>query len=96
MTLLQMAAMYQAIANDGVRIAPRIIVDEGTGAHNSAGTDQTRPEGVRVVSPATAKTVREMFRAVVQNDPMGVQMGTGTKAAIPGIRCPARPERPSR
>ncbi|WP_333716496.1 peptidoglycan D,D-transpeptidase FtsI family protein [Gordonia sp. (in: high G+C Gram-positive bacteria)] len=86
MTLLQMAAMYQAIANDGVRIAPRIIVDEGTGAHNSAGTDQTRPEGVRVVSPATAKTVREMFRAVVQNDPMGVQMGTGTKAAIPGYQ----------
>ena len=86
MTLLQMTAMYQAIANDGVRIPPRIIADEGSGAHNSAGTDQSRPQGVRVVSPATAKTVRDMFRAVIQDDPMGVQMGTGTKAAIPGYQ----------
>ena len=86
MTLLQMTAMYQAIANDGLRIPPRIIIDEGTGAHNSSGADDTHPRGVRVVSPATAKTVRNMFRAVVQDDPMGVQVGTGTKAAVPGYQ----------
>ncbi|MGZ4582877.1 MAG: peptidoglycan D,D-transpeptidase FtsI family protein, partial [Mycobacterium sp.] len=84
MTLLQMAGMYQAIANDGVRIPPRII--KATVAPDGTRTEEARPEGVRVVSPQTAQTVRGMLRAVVQHDPMGYQQGTGPAASVPGYQ----------
>lgn len=84
MTLLQMAAMYQTIANDGVRIPPRIL--KATIAPDGTRTEEERPEGVRVVSPETARTVRNMFRSVVQRDPMGEQQGTGPAAAVEGYQ----------
>lgn len=84
MTLLQMAGMYQAIANDGVRIPPRIL--KATIAADGTRTEEPRPEGVQVVSAQTARTVRNMFRAIVQRDPMGVQQGTGPAAAVEGYQ----------
>jgi len=84
MTLLQMSGMYQAIANDGVRIPPRII--KTTVAADGTRIDEPRPEGIRVVSPETARTVRNMLRAVVQKDPMGYQQGTGSGAAVEGYQ----------
>ena len=84
MTLLQMAGMYQAIANDGLRMPPRII--KATIAPDGTRTEEPRPEGVRVVSPETARTVRNMLRAVVQRDPMGYQQGTGPAAAVDGYQ----------
>lgn len=84
MTLLQMAAMYQTIANDGVRIPPRIV--KATIAPDGTRTEEPRPDGIRVVSPETARTVRNMFRAVVQRDPTGVQQGTGPQAAVDGYQ----------
>lgn len=84
MTLLQMAGMYQTIANDGVRIPPRII--KTTIAADGSRTDEPRPEGVRVVSPQTAQTVRQMLRATVQRDPSGDQQGTGPQAAVDGYQ----------
>ena len=84
MTLLQMAGMYQTIANDGLRMPPRII--KATIAPDGTRTEEPRPEGVRVVSPQTAQTVRQMLRAVVQRDPMGYQQGTGPAAAVPGYQ----------
>lgn len=84
MTLLQMAGMYQAIANDGVRIPPRII--KATIGADGTRTEEPRPDGIRVVSPQTAQTVRQMLRAVVQHDPMGYQQGTGPAAAVPGYQ----------
>jgi cell division protein FtsI (penicillin-binding protein 3) len=84
MTLLQMTGMYQTIANDGVRIPPRIL--KTTIAADGTRTDEPRPEGVRVVSPETAKTVREMLRATVQRDPRGEQQGTGPLAAVDGYQ----------
>lgn len=84
MTLLQMTGMYQTIANDGVRIPPRII--KATIAPDGTRTEEPRPEGVRVVSPQTAQTVRNMLRAVVQHDPMGYQQGTGPAAAVTGYQ----------
>ncbi|WP_137148279.1 penicillin-binding protein 2 [Mycolicibacterium sp. CR10] len=84
MTLLQMTGMYQAIANDGVRVAPRII--KATIAADGTRTEEPRPDGVRVVSADTARTVRNMFRSVVQRDPMGVQQGTGPAAAVEGYQ----------
>jgi cell division protein FtsI (penicillin-binding protein 3) len=84
MTLLQMTGMYQAIANDGLRMPPRII--KASIAADGTRTEEPRPEGIRVVSLQTAQTVRQMLRAVVQRDPMGYQQGTGPAAAVPGYQ----------
>ena len=84
MTLLQMTGMYQAIANDGLRIPPRIV--KSTIAADGTRTDEPQPNGIRVVSPETARTVRNMLRAVVQRDPMGTQQGTGPAAAVDGYQ----------
>lgn len=84
MTLLQMAGMYQAIANDGLRIPARIV--EATVAADGTRTEEPQPDGIRVVSPETAHTVRNMLRAVVQRDPMGTQQGTAPAAAVEGYQ----------
>jgi cell division protein FtsI (penicillin-binding protein 3) len=84
MTLLQMTGMYQAIANDGVRMPPRII--KATVGPDGARAEEPRQDGVRVVSPETARTVRNMLRAVVQRDPRGTQQGTGPSAAVEGYQ----------
>ena len=84
MTLLQMTGIYQTIANDGVRVPPRIIKD--ILAPDGTRTEEPRPEGVRVVSAQTARTVRDMFRSVVQRDPRGIQQGTGPQAAVEGYQ----------
>ncbi|MFE2959673.1 peptidoglycan D,D-transpeptidase FtsI family protein [Nocardia tengchongensis] len=84
MTTLQMTGMYQAIANDGVRIPPRIV--KAKIAPDGARTEEEPPEGVKVVSPQTAKTLQQMFQAVVQKDPRGIQSGTGSPAAIEGYQ----------
>ena len=84
MTLLQMTGMYQAIANDGMRIPPRIV--KATIAADGTSTAEQQPNGIRVVSPETARTVRNMLRAVVQRDPMGPQQGTGPAAAVDGYQ----------
>jgi cell division protein ftsI/penicillin-binding protein 2 len=84
LTLLQMAGVYQAIANDGERVTPRIIKR----VTNAAGTVDRlpQPERTRVVSEDTARTVRNMFRSVAQSDPTGVQQGTGPQAAVEGYQ----------
>ncbi|MBI3212421.1 MAG: penicillin-binding protein 2 [Mycobacterium sp.] len=84
MTLLQMAGLYQTIANDGVRVPPRIV--KATIAADGTRTEEPKPEGVRVVSAQTAQTVRNMFRAILQRDPTGVQQGTGPAAAVSGYQ----------
>lgn len=85
MSTLQMTGMYQAIANDGLRVPPRIV--KATVAPDGARTEEPAPEGVRVVSPQTAATLRTMFQAVVQKDPMSAeQNGTGAPAAVEGYQ----------
>jgi cell division protein FtsI (penicillin-binding protein 3) len=83
MTVLQMAGMYQAIANDGVRVPPRII--ESVTQPDGTVVRTPQPAGVRVVSAQTAQTVRMMMRAVTQQakTPQG---GTGPSAAVPGYQ----------
>ena len=83
MSLLQMTGMYQAIANGGTRIPPRVV--EATIAPDGTRTDTPTPPGVEVVSPETANTVKDMFRAVVQ-DGKGQQRGTGVTAGIAGYQ----------
>ncbi|MEO7196561.1 MAG: penicillin-binding protein 2 [Pseudonocardiaceae bacterium] len=85
-TVLQLAGMYQAIANDGVRIPPRIVSAEI--APDGTRTATSRPAGVRVVSPRTAVAVRDMLRAVVQSEPG--QRGTGPEAALDGYQISAK------
>jgi cell division protein FtsI (penicillin-binding protein 3) len=84
MTLLQMTSMYQTIANDGLRVPPRIV--RAVVAPDGKRTDEQRPDGVQVVSPQTAQTVRNMLRAVVQRDPTGEQQGTAPQAAVDGYQ----------
>ncbi|TCO56676.1 peptidoglycan D,D-transpeptidase FtsI family protein [Actinocrispum wychmicini] len=83
MTILQMTGMYQTIANNGLRVSPRII--KATIDADGTRHEEPRPEGVRVVSDQTAQTVRDMLRAVVQKAPGG-QNGTGPAAALAGYQ----------
>ena len=79
-TTLQMAGMLQTVANDGVRVPPRIIAS--TTGPDGVKVTPPAPEPVRVVSPETAATLRTMLTAVTQ-DARG-QRGTGHQAAVPG------------
>ncbi|MDQ1719535.1 MAG: hypothetical protein QOE89_3488 [Pseudonocardiales bacterium] len=78
MTSLQLASMYQTIANDGQRIPPRIVAS----VTKADGTVTTTPQpaAVDVVSAKTAQTVRTMLESVT------LPGGTGKKAAIDGYR----------
>ncbi len=83
MTVLQMAAMYQTIANDGVRVPPRIV--RARIAPDGTRIAEPKPKPVRVVGTDTARTVRNMLRAVVQ-DGDGLDNGTGPAAALTGYQ----------
>ncbi|MEO6884669.1 MAG: penicillin-binding protein 2, partial [Jatrophihabitantaceae bacterium] len=78
MTVLQLASIYQTIANGGVRVPPRIV--QSVTAADGTVTTTAQPAGVPVVSAATANTVRTMLESVT------LPGGTGTRAAIPGYR----------
>jgi cell division protein FtsI (penicillin-binding protein 3) len=78
MTVLQLASIYQTIANNGVRIPPRIVQSVTKADGTQSVTKQ--PRGVRVVTPQTSQTLRTMLESVTQ---LG---GTGWRAAIPGYR----------
>ncbi|OHU31331.1 cell division protein FtsI [Mycobacteroides franklinii] len=84
MTLLQMTGMYQAIANDGVRIPPRIV--KSITASDGTRKEEPRPESVQVVNAGTARTVRNMLRAVLQPDARQIQNGTGASGAVDGYQ----------
>ncbi|MGH3436897.1 MAG: peptidoglycan D,D-transpeptidase FtsI family protein [Sciscionella sp.] len=81
MTVLQMAGMYQAIANNGVRVPPRIIKSITKPDGTVVPTPQ--PAGVRVVSTKQAQTVKEIISHVTQNNGHN-ETGTATPAALPG------------
>ena len=83
-TLLQMAGMYQAIGNNGFRFPPNIINLIKTS--NGININILRPAGTKVVSSETAFAVRDMFRSIVQHDPLGYQQGTGSQAGISGYQ----------
>jgi len=78
MTVLQLASIYQTIANGGVRIPPRIV--QSLTSADGAVTNTVQPAGIPVITPQTALTVRTMLESVTQPG------GTGVKAAIPGYR----------
>lgn len=83
MTVVQMAGMYQAIANNGLRVEPRIVKEEIK--PDGTVVPEPAPKTVQVVSPQTAQTVRDMLRAVTQTGKNG-NSGTGTTAALEGYQ----------
>ncbi|HVV19016.1 MAG TPA: penicillin-binding protein 2 [Pseudonocardiaceae bacterium] len=83
MTVVQMAGMYQTIANNGVRVPPRIIKSVTKPDGTVVPTQQ--PAGIRVISPQAAQSVRMMMRAITQKA-HGYQSGTGYNAAVPGYQ----------
>ncbi len=77
-TAVQAASVFATLANDGVRM-PLTLIKNYTTADGAQHT-RTVAEPVRVVSPETARTMREMMEGVV------VEGGTAVKAAVPGYR----------
>ncbi|MER7368054.1 penicillin-binding transpeptidase domain-containing protein [Nonomuraea wenchangensis] len=77
-TALQMASVYQTIANGGVKIEPQIVA----GATDASGHFVPAAPGkqTRVVSETTAKEITTMLESAVGEE------GTGHLAAIPGYR----------
>jgi cell division protein FtsI (penicillin-binding protein 3) len=74
-TTLQTASAFATIANDGVRIKPRIIKQ----IRQSDGKviPQNEPEKIQVVSSETARNMRQMLQAVVLR-------GTGVRSQVSG------------
>jgi cell division protein FtsI (penicillin-binding protein 3) len=77
-TALQSADVFATIANDGVRVAPRIVA--GTRSPDGTWTPAPAAPTTRVVSKRTAEQVRLMMESVVG------EQGTGENARIPGYR----------
>ncbi len=75
---VQMASVFATVANDGVRVAPRLVA----ATTDSDGTLRaTRPSrSTRVVSAATARTVLRMLETVPADG------GTAPLSRIPGYR----------
>jgi cell division protein FtsI (penicillin-binding protein 3) len=62
-TTLQMASIYQTIANGGVRIAPRLV--DSVTSPGGRVVDAPKPESTRVISKDTADKMAYMLEAVV-------------------------------
>ncbi|MEX0952607.1 MAG: penicillin-binding protein 2 [Nitriliruptoraceae bacterium] len=76
-TLLQFAAGYGVLANDGVALDPRLL--RGTIGHDGRLVPTATTEGRRVVSADTAAEVRGMLVRAVDGE-----QATGTLARLPG------------
>jgi cell division protein FtsI (penicillin-binding protein 3) len=79
-TLIQMAAGYGAIANDGVYIQPHLIKATISGEDGTV-TPGPAPATHRVLDPDVSKQLRYMMEAVVATDG-----GTGRAARVTGYR----------
>ena len=89
-TPLHMAMVYATIANNGVRMKPRIIAEITT--PDGSVYDACPPMAAeRVMSPATAEELRKALWTVTETNaaPNGSndgRAGTGRQGAIPGFR----------
>ncbi len=82
MTLLQMADMYQGIANGGVRIPPSIVASTTA---DGASTPVTQGKPVRELSTKSANTLLDMLRGTIQGGDI-MHDGTAPSAAITGYQ----------
>ena len=74
-TMMQMAAMYGAIANDGVYVQPT-LVDHKINADGEA-EEQEEPATHRVISTETAENLQYLLQA-----PIAAETGTGRTAQL--------------
>ena len=81
-SLLQLAGMYQAIANGGVRIAPTIIASTGV---NGEMTPNPPGAATQVMSPTNARTLLDMLRGTMQDGDTN-HRGTAPQGAITGYQ----------
>jgi cell division protein FtsI (penicillin-binding protein 3) len=81
-TLVQLADMYQAIANGGVRVPATIV---GSTAKGGVTTAIPARKGVRVMSTTSAHTLLDMLRGTVQGGDI-LHDGTAPKAALTGYQ----------
>jgi cell division protein FtsI (penicillin-binding protein 3) len=79
-TLIQMAAGYSAIANDGVYVQPHLIKSMISGKDGKV-TPGAAPETHKILDPNVASELRTMMEAVVDT-----KDATGTQAAVTGYR----------
>ncbi|WP_045741359.1 penicillin-binding transpeptidase domain-containing protein [Actinoplanes rectilineatus] len=79
-TLVQMAAAYGAIANDGVYTQPHLIKETISGVDGEV-TPSAAPETHKVLDADKAAQLRTMMEAVVESD-----VGTGKSARVAGYR----------
>jgi cell division protein FtsI (penicillin-binding protein 3) len=75
---VQAASVFATIANDGVRVPPRLI--SKVISPDGSATEIPIGKPVTVISPETAQQVRAMLEAATQDG------GTGTNARIAGYR----------
>ena len=80
--LVELASMYQAIANHGLRVAPTIVASTAMD-----GTTTPTPLGAttQVMSPANARTLLDMLRGTMQGGDTN-HRGTAPAAAITGYQ----------
>ena len=76
-SLLQVASVFQTIAGGGERIQPTLV--RGTVGEDGRLYPAAQPERRRVVSEATADTLSQMLRGVVEDE-----FGTCPLCAVPG------------
>ena len=74
---LQLVSLISTIANDGVRVPPRIVAGTIEPLTTPQRISFQAPEGTRVISPLTAAQMRQMLQGVVLH-------GTGRKALLEG------------
>lgn len=77
-TALQVASVYATVANDGVRVAPRLV--RGTVGPDGALVPAPPPPQRRVLSSAVSSQLRDMLEAATTDQ------GTAPLAQIPGYR----------
>ncbi|MPY79753.1 MAG: cell division protein FtsI [Actinophytocola sp.] len=88
MTVVQLAGMYQAIANGGERVEPRIV--SATVRGDGTRVPRPAPDRVQVVSEHTADQVLRMLRATTQDAPGYLNDGTAPPAAVEGYQIAAK------
>lgn len=81
-TLVQLADMYQGIANGGVRIPATLVASTTSGGKTTA---TPAGKGVRVMTSKSAHTLLDMLRGTVQGGDL-MYDGTAPKAALTGYQ----------
>ena len=78
LSALQITSVFQTMANDGVRVQPKLIA--ATIDDNGKEVPAAEPPTTKVVEPETAKKVLKMMEGVVSEE------GTANNANIPGYK----------